>query len=76
MRGEDPVDPLLLGDELRQLYGSESIEEVPDGIIDRKRRLNRPVELHSRPLVTTDEELETQFLKRLFHDTSTIWRDR
>jgi hypothetical protein len=34
-------------DELRQLYGSESIEEILDGINRRRTRINRMVELQS-----------------------------
>jgi hypothetical protein len=53
-------------DALRLLYGSEFVEEVLDGIIDRKRRLNRLVELKSKVIVTVDEQDEIRFLERLF----------
>jgi hypothetical protein len=53
-------------DELHQLYGSEPLEEILDGIIERKKRLNRLVELQSKVVVASDEELELQFLRRLF----------
>jgi len=76
--GPDRSLPLVVNkhydklDELRQLYGSEFIEQILDGrvrnvgSIDRKKRLSRLVELQSKELVTADEELEIQFLKRLF----------
>jgi hypothetical protein len=54
-------------DELHQLYGSEPLEEILDGIIERKKRLNRLVELQSKVIMASDEELELQFLRRLFH---------
>jgi anion-transporting ArsA/GET3 family ATPase len=53
-------------DALRLLYGSEFVEEVLDGIIDRKRRLNRLVQLKSKVIVTVDEQDEIRFLERLF----------
>jgi hypothetical protein len=53
-------------DELRQLYGSESIEEILDGIIDRKRRLNRLVELQSKMVLNAHELREFQVLKQQF----------
>jgi hypothetical protein len=46
-------------DELRELYGVESIEEIVGGIINRKRRLNRPVELQSKTIVTAEEHEES-----------------
>jgi hypothetical protein len=53
-------------DELRQLYGSESIEEILDGIIDRKRRVNRLVELQSKMVLSAHELREFQVLKQQF----------
>jgi hypothetical protein len=53
-------------DELRQVYGSESIEEILEGTIDGKGRLNRLVELRSKTMVTVDDREEIQFLTRLF----------
>jgi hypothetical protein len=51
-------------EELRQLYGSASIEEILAGIIDRKRRLNRLVELQRKTMVTAQEHEEIEYLKR------------
>jgi hypothetical protein len=42
-------------DELRHLYGSESIEEVLAVVIARKKRLNRVVEQQGKAVVTDDE---------------------
>jgi hypothetical protein len=49
-------------DELRQLYDCESIEEILAGIIARKKRLNRLVELQSKAPVTDDENHEIEYL--------------
>jgi CRP-like cAMP-binding protein len=51
---------------VRQLYGSESIEEILDGIIDRKRRLNRLVELQRKMVLSAQELREFQVLKQQF----------
>jgi hypothetical protein len=51
-------------DELRQPYGSESIEEILDGIIDRKKRLNRMIELQSKVALNVHELREFQVLKQ------------
>ena len=51
-------------DELRKLYGSESIEEILDGIIDRRRRLNRMIELQRKVALSRHELDEFQVLKR------------
>jgi hypothetical protein len=53
-------------DELRQLYGAESIEEVLASIIDRRKRLNRLVELKSKVMVTGEEHHEIQYRERMF----------
>ena len=53
-------------DELRQLYGAESIEGVLASIIDRKKRLNRLVELRSKVMVTDQEHHEIRYLERMF----------
>jgi hypothetical protein len=63
-------------DALRLLYGSEFVEEVLDGIIDRKRRLNRLVELKSKVIVTVDEQTKFIFLSGYSSDTSTTWREK
>jgi hypothetical protein len=47
-----PIKRFPTSSRLHQLYGSESIEEILAGIIDRKRRLNRLVELQSKTMVT------------------------
>jgi hypothetical protein len=39
-------------DRLRQLYGSNDIEGILDGIIERKERLNRLVEVQSKTIAT------------------------
>jgi hypothetical protein len=52
-------------DELRKLYGSDSIEEIVSGIIDRKRRLNRLVELKSIGWVTAEQHHEIEYLERV-----------
>jgi predicted CopG family antitoxin len=51
-------------DELRKLYGSESIEEILRGIIGRRRRLNRMIELQSNVALSGRELNEFQVLKR------------
>ena len=53
-------------DELRKLYDSESIEEILAGIVDRKRRLNRLVELQRKVMVCAEEHAEVQLLQRYF----------
>ena len=66
-----------MGTNLADGYGfDQSIEEILGGIIDRKRRLNRLVELKSKVMVDAEEHEEIQFLERRSGDTSTIWRDR
>ena len=53
-------------DELRELYGVESIKEIVGGIINQ-RRLNRPVELlQSKTIVTAEEHEENQMILRQF----------
>jgi hypothetical protein len=52
-------------DEMRKLYGSDSIEEILAGIIDRKRRLNRLVELKAVGMVTVEQHHEIEFLERV-----------
>jgi hypothetical protein len=42
-------------DELQKLYGGESIEAVLAGIIERKKRLNRMVELQSKVILNVHE---------------------
>jgi hypothetical protein len=42
-------------DELQKLYGGEPIEEVLAGIIERKKRLNRMVELQSKVALNVHE---------------------
>jgi hypothetical protein len=51
--------------ELLQLYGTDSIEEILAGYIDRKKRLNRLVELKSKGTLTFDEHHEIEYLERL-----------
>ena len=51
-------------DELRNLYGSDRIEEILDGIVDRRRRLNRMIELQSKVALSRHELNEFQVLKR------------
>ena len=59
-------------DELRELYGVESIEEIVGGIINQ-RRLNRPVELQSKTIVTAEEHEEIQMiLSQLKNCTSAL----
>jgi hypothetical protein len=52
-------------DERRKLYGSDSIEEILAGVIDRKRRLNRLVELKAIGMVTVEQHHEIEFLERV-----------
>jgi hypothetical protein len=52
-------------DELRKLYGSECVEEILDGIIDRKKRLNRLIELKSKGMLSVDEHHEIGYIERL-----------
>jgi hypothetical protein len=51
-------------DELRKLYGSDRIEEILDGIIDRRRWLNRVAELQGKVVLNIYEIKEFQVLKR------------
>jgi hypothetical protein len=44
---------------LRQLYGSESIEDILAGIIDRRKRFNR-LELQSKVTVSAEEHHENR----------------
>jgi hypothetical protein len=52
-------------DEMRKLYGSDSAEEILSGIIERKRRSNRLVELKSIGWVTTEQHHEIEYLERV-----------
>jgi hypothetical protein len=53
-------------DRLRQLYGADQVEEILDGIIERKKRLNRLVELQSKTRVTINEHEEIHMILRQF----------
>lgn len=53
-------------DELRALYGFESIEEIVDGIIDRRRRINRMAELLGKVALISHELSEYKVLKQQF----------
>jgi predicted CopG family antitoxin len=53
-------------DELQKLYGGESIQEVLAGIIERKKRLNRMIELQSKVALNVHELREFQVLKQQF----------
>jgi hypothetical protein len=50
-------------DELRLLYGNESIEEILAGIIERRKRLNRLVELKGKGTISVDEHHEIDYLE-------------
>jgi hypothetical protein len=52
-------------DELRKLYDSDSVEEILSDIINRRRRLNRLVELKSFGWVTTEQHREIEYLERV-----------
>lgn len=52
-------------DELRKLYGSDSVEEILTDIINRRKRLNRLVELKSMGWVTTEQHHEIEYLERV-----------
>jgi hypothetical protein len=56
-------DPL---DELRQLYGAESIEEVLASGLLAKKRLNRLAELKSKVMMVDEERHEIQYPERMF----------
>jgi hypothetical protein len=51
-------------DELRRLHGSESIEEILNGIIDRRRRINRMAELQGKVALIFHELREYEVLKQ------------
>src|SRR5262249_15985352 len=53
-------------DELRKLRGSESIEEILDGVINRQRRFNRVIELESKVVLNVHKLKEFQVLRRKF----------
>jgi hypothetical protein len=53
-------------DELRKLCRPKSIEEILAGLIDRKKRFNRLVELQSKALVSDEEKQEIKHLRRMF----------
>jgi hypothetical protein len=59
------VDGLLLN-QLRQLYGLDQVEELLDGIIERKEQLNRLIELQSKTIRTIHEQEEIQALVQQF----------
>ena len=60
-------------DELRQLYGVQSVEQILAGVIDRKKRLNRLVELQSKDAVPVEERHEIEYWSGCTDDTSVIW---
>jgi hypothetical protein len=54
-------------DKLLEMYGPvERVEEILDGIADRKKQLNRLVELKSKVMVCADEHEEIQRIERQF----------
>jgi hypothetical protein len=53
-------------DQLRQLYGSDHIEDILDGIIERREQLNRLVELQSKVMLSDDELAEFQSIRQQF----------
>jgi hypothetical protein len=53
-------------DRIRQLYGSEHIEDVLDDIIERKEHLNRVVELQSKVMLSADELAEFHSIRQQF----------
>jgi hypothetical protein len=57
-------------DELRKLSGSESMEEILDGMIDRQKRLDHMAELQSHVMLTAHEMREFQVLKQPFRPRS------
>jgi hypothetical protein len=58
------------------LYGSAPIEEILAGIIERKKRLNRMVELRGKVALNVHELENSSFYGRNSSKTSTTWRDR
>jgi hypothetical protein len=51
---------------LRQLYGNDELGEVLDGIIDRKLRLNRMVELQRKVALSVPELAEFHLVRQQF----------
>jgi hypothetical protein len=54
-----------MGTNLADGYGfDQSIDEILDGIIDRRRRLSRLIELKSKVMVNAEEHEEIPFLEQ------------
>jgi hypothetical protein len=63
-------------DELHQLFRPDQMtKDIPAGIIDRERRLNRLVELKSKVMLTPKSMTQFNALSKYSNDTSANYRE-